>query len=420
MPHGLAGLLVNRSFALLWLAQALSSFGEYFMAATTTVWIVTDLAAGDPRTPIYVGLVVMATAAPRLFLAPFAGAWVDRLPARRTMLLADLGRLVVYVPFLVIVLTGPALLSVWAVIALQLILSSGAQLFTPARNALVQVVVPQEQRVAASSRSVFANMGVGVLATMAGPVAFAAFGVIPAIVIDAMSFLLSALLILLVRDDLRPHTAARGSYWGDLAAGIRAAWRIPSVRDLILGMGAYGVCLGVNNAALPLFALDTIGLSAPEYGIVSGMFSVGGLVGAVIAPRLLRGRRLEPLLAGTLVALGAVYVAYSFSRSFVPALLIMGAAGVVFSVYVMCQGPILQERVPVGSMGRISSLTTPVMSATSLVATGIASVVFARFAPGVAQRQAYAVAIATAAVVMAASGALLVIGARRQVREARG
>nr|WP_316305165.1 MFS transporter [Clavibacter michiganensis] len=140
-------LLISRSFTLIWLAQALSAFGEYVLAATVTVWLATGLAPGDPALPLYIGAVIGATSLPRLVLAPIAGVLVDRWPARRVMVAADLARAALLVPLMVIAVTGPTPLVIAAVIATQLVIGCVSQLFDPARAALVVTAdQPQELR----------------------------------------------------------------------------------------------------------------------------------------------------------------------------------------------------------------------------------------------------------------------------------
>ncbi|RII92754.1 MFS transporter, partial [Clavibacter michiganensis] len=199
-------LLISRSFTLIWLAQALSAFGEYVLAATVTVWLATGLAPGDPALPLYIGAVIGATSLPRLVLAPIAGVLVDRWPARRVMVAADLARAALLVPLMVIAVTGPTPLVIAAVITTQLVIGCVSQLFDPARAALVQVVVPADRRAAAAGRSLLASTGVGILSGLTGPAVYALLGPEPALVMDAVSFLASAALVLAVRE--RGATAA--------------------------------------------------------------------------------------------------------------------------------------------------------------------------------------------------------------------
>ncbi|WP_246865611.1 MFS transporter [Clavibacter sepedonicus] len=175
------------------------------------------------------------------------------------------------------------------------------------------------------------------------------------------------------------------------------------------GLAAYGVTLGVNNATLALVALTTMGLTAAEYGVVTAMFAVGGLVGSFTAPALVARIRPERALPASLVALGATYAAYSTVRAFLPAAILMGLAGLVFAVFLVSQGPILQAEAPVGTMGRVSSLTSTVLAGSSFLATVVTAQVLA-LVPASAQPAAYPAAIATAAVVMGSAGVALVAG----------
>ncbi|UOW04668.1 MFS transporter [Clavibacter michiganensis subsp. michiganensis] len=426
-------LLISRSFTLIWLAQALSAFGEYVLAATVTVWLATGLAPGDPALPLYIGAVIGATSLPRLVLAPIAGVLVDRWPARRVMVAADLARAALLVPLMVIAVTGPTPLVIAAVIATQLVIGCVSQLFDPARAALVQVVVPADRRAAAAGRSLLASTGVGILSGLTGPAVYALLGPEPALVMDAVSFLASAALVLAVRErgataadagsraaegdaHAHAHAHAHGTVASagarlraELAAGIRIVRASPRLRVLVAGLAAYGLTLGVNNATLALLALTTMGLTAAEYGVVTAMFAVGGLVGALTAPALVTAIRPERAVPAALVALGATYAAYSTVRAFLPAAFLMGIAGLVFAVFLVSQGPILQAEAPVGTMGRVSSLTSTVLAASSLLATVVTAQVLALLPPS-AQPSAYPVAVATAAVVMGSAGLALVAG----------
>jgi MFS family permease len=411
-------LLISRSFTLIWIAQALSSFGEYVLAATVTVWLATGLAPGDPALPLYIGAVVAATSLPRLLLAPVVGVLVDRWPARRVMVTADLVRAALLVPLLVIAVTGPAPLVIGTVIATQFLIGCASQLFDPARAALVQVVVPPDRRAAAAGRTLLASTGVGILSAMSGPAVYAGLGPEPALVMDLVSFLASAALVLAVRErgavaaDAHAHAAvasARARFRAELAAGIRVVRASPRLRILVAGLAAYGVTLGVNNATLALVALMTMGLTAAEYGVVTAMFAVGGLIGSLTAPALVTRVGPERALPTALVALGLTYAAYSTVRAFLPAAILMGVAGLVFAVFLVSQGPILQAEAPVGTMGRVSSLTSTVLAASSLVATVVTAQALA-LVPVDAQPVAYPVAMAAAAVVMGAAGLALVAG----------
>ncbi|RIJ54286.1 MFS transporter, partial [Clavibacter lycopersici] len=140
------------------------------------------------------------TSLPRLLLAPVAGVLVDRWPARRVMVTADVVRAALLVPLLVIAMAGPAPVVIGAVIVTQLLIGCASQLFDPARAALVQVVVPADRRADAAGRTLLASTGVGIVSAMVGPVVYAGVGPVPALVVDVVAFLASAALVLAVRE----------------------------------------------------------------------------------------------------------------------------------------------------------------------------------------------------------------------------
>ncbi|WP_307842809.1 MFS transporter [Salinibacterium sp. NK8237] len=421
-----ARYLVSRNFALLWVAQATSSFGEFVLGATATVWLVLDLARNDPLLPTYVAAVVIASSAPRLFIAPFAGVWVDRWRAKPTMVWADVIRAALIVPVIAIASTGPSKqLMIGSLLCLLLGISVLSQFFNPARAALMQVVIPAERRVDASSKSMFAGLGVAVIAAALGPALFSLYGAIPALAANMLTFLVSALVIAQTRNLAvipisEPEIA---SFWSRFRSGIVTAWRVRSIRMVLIGVGLYGVSLGINNAVLSLFALETLRLSAAEYGMVAASFSLGGLIGAAFAAPLVRKVGSERLFPSVIVALGLCYFGYAFTRDFWSAAGMMLLCGVGFAVYLVAQGPILQASTPPGFMGRVTAVSVPILGLSSTLSTVISSQLLSYASVRAADAgssldpRAYAIAIAAGATVLCIGGVVMTLGAHQEPRK---
>ncbi|MBH0052888.1 MFS transporter [Salinibacterium sp. SWN139] len=425
---GTPRFLVSRNFALLWVAQATSSFGEFVLGTTVTVWLVLDLANGDPLLPTYIAAVVIAASAPRLLVAPFAGVWVDRWQAKRTMIGADVIRAALVAPVIVVAAITPGKeLMIGSLLGLLVGISVLSQFFNPARAALMQVVIPASRRVDASSKSMFAGLGVAAIAAALGPTLFALYGAIPALAMTMLTFLVSAVVITQTRKlaAIPISDPEITSFWSRFRRGLATAWRVHSVRLVLIGVGLYGVSLGINNAVLALFALETLHLSAAQYGIVAAAFSVGGLIGAVLATPLLNKVGSERLFPAAIVLLGLSYFGYALTRDFWPASALMLLSGVIFAIYVVAQGPILQAATPPGFMGRITAVSVPILGLSSTLATVITSQLLAwaslrASAAGVTlDPQAYAVAIAVGAAVLCVGGAAMAVGSRRRLRESR-
>lgn len=407
-----AAILLSRSYALLWSAQALSSFGEYLFLSTSTVWLVTRLAPDSPQLPSLVGFLLIATTAPRLLIAPLAGVWVDRWAAKRVMMGADIARALLFVALAIATgLLSPHVL-VAALIGTILAASVGAQFFDPARSALMQVVVPTDMRPRAAGRAQFSAMGVAAVATALGPALLTAAGPIPAIITPACLYAASALLVAGVPESRVPNMGARASYSSELAHGFRTAWSVPRLRLVVIGMAVYGVSLGANNASLALFALNTLGLAAPEYGTISALFALGGIAGSIIGVRLVARCGAVTLFPIMLAALGATYLCYSFARGYSAAAILMAIAGLFFSLYAVCQGPLLQAAVPIGTMGRISTVAGQALAATSLATTVLVSTAFTAIGAETSKRYGYPGAIAASAGVLLVSGLILARASR--------
>jgi MFS family permease len=364
-------VLINRDFAWLWAAQATSSFGEYLLASTVTVWLITGLAAGEPELPALVSAVVVTSTLPRLVVAPLVGVLVDRWRAGRVMVSADLIRFALLLPMLAIAARGGDALVIVALLVTLTLIGAASQFFLPARAAALQVLLPEDRRADAAGKMMFAAVGIAVIAMSAGPALYALLGPLPALAVNALTFALSAVCVSRVEGarSARPDADAARRYWPEFVAGLSVAWRTPSIRLVIVGVSVYGLSLGINNSVLALFALEHLGLTPAQYGVVSGAFSLGGLAGSVLAPRLTAVVTPRAAFLVGLGSMGAIYVAYSQVRAFEAAIALMGIAGFAFSLYVVAQGPILQAATPPGFMGRVTAITTPAVALTSLLGT---------------------------------------------------
>lgn len=364
---------INRNFLLLWLGQALSSFGEFLVNAVVTVWLVSDLLTDDPGLPLAVGLTVAATTLPRIFIAPLAGAWIDSARPVRVMVVADLVRILASALFMAAY--GWTDMTPWQIVCgvslLLLINATAAQFFNPARACIMQVAIPQERRIEASAKAMFSLTGVGILSAALGPLLFGWVGAMSAFALSTLGFAGSAYCVVRTTGLATRLESVLPSepYWRALASGVRLAWTHRTIRLMMIGTALYGISLGINNPVLPLFGMQTLALEPSAYGVLMAAFPLGGLSATLLSPWLSRRLRAETLTCGALFLLGLANLAYALSRGYYIPMLTMYLSGMCFATYVVAQGPVLQMHVPAGYMGRISSLSTPVLSIASMLAT---------------------------------------------------
>src|SRR6185369_403446 len=181
-PPSMFSVFRNRDFRFLWTAQLVSTIGSSL----------TDLAAGilvfqRTQSALAVGLMLMATAIPSLFVGLVAGVFVDRFSRKKIMIASDLIRsaLVFSIPFVIQI--NIVLLYVVVILA-----SSVKQFFDPAEQSVLPDVASEEELAAANaflSISSFGSTAIGFAAAgflaSTGEIAIAFF-------VDSLTFLFSA------------------------------------------------------------------------------------------------------------------------------------------------------------------------------------------------------------------------------------
>ncbi|WP_067663908.1 MFS transporter [Nocardia miyunensis] len=412
---------IGSDFLLLWFAQAGSSFGEFLFAATATVWVATGLFPHSAHLPTFMALIVLSATVPRIVVAPIAGVLVDRWNVRYTMVVSDAARVLCYTVLLIVVEweSGSDAVRYWAAL---IVLTSGnvsAQFFNPARAALMQVVIPEERRVEAASTSMFALTGVAMAATALGPISYAVLGVAASISVCIGAYGLSLLMTCLTENRSVRADDPPGHFWSEFVGGFRTAWASAPLRMVLIGVLLYGFSLGINNTALSLYGLKTLHLEPKQYGLLSMMFPAGNLVASISGVRLVKRYGQHRVYVLSLIGLGVGYGVYGLVRSVPVAFVTMFGCGLVFSLYVLCQGPILQEATPAGYMGRITAISTPAMALASAVGTvAVSQLLGLLISPGSGSSRAvadpYGTMIAVGAGIMLVGGVVMFAAQRKR------
>jgi MFS family permease len=282
-------LLVNRQFARVWLAGAVSTVGDFVFDTTVLLWISTVLARGQPWAPTAASGVLIAVLVPTVVVGPLAGVFVDRWDARRTMLWSDAVRAalvggLVGLPLLPSgALPVPAeLVLVYAVIVLNTVVS---RFFVPARFTIIADIVPEHDQARASGITQATSAAAGIIGPpLAAPLLFTA-GVEWALALNALSFVFSYLVIWRVR---APATEARrspagdaGGFWWELRVGLATIGRIPIVRSMVIIAVIANIAAQVFNALGVFFVMVDLHTPARFFGLQDTMLGSG----VVVRPR---------------------------------------------------------------------------------------------------------------------------------------
>src|SRR5580765_9095462 len=176
----------NRNFRRLWLAQIVSEIGDWFY--TLSIYTLLLQLTGRASS---VALALVLQVLPQTFVGPTAGVVNDRLKRKRVMITADLIRAVIVLSMLLV----RSREMVWLVYPLLLLETIMAAFFEPARSSVIPNITSREDVIVANTLgSTTWSMNLVLGATLGGIVA-ALLGRDAVFVLNALSFLISALFI---------------------------------------------------------------------------------------------------------------------------------------------------------------------------------------------------------------------------------
>ena len=361
--------LRHRDFRLLWAGMTISLLGDgIFLVAMA--WQAYELW----NAPAALSLVGIGMTIPTIaFLLP-AGILSDRLDRRSLMLCADVARALVIGGLAVLSITGH--LVFWELVVIVALYGVGTAFFTPAFEAIVPDIVPTTQLAAANSLDQFVRP---IALRLAGPALggalVAGLGSGGAFAVDAVSFLASAVAIVLMRPPAHERSEHIQSSIGAVKEGfVFVRTRVWLWGTLVSAAIAYLAFMGPAEVLLPYLVKNELNASASDLGFV---FAAGG-VGAIGAA-LLMGQRGHPrrdvtfmYATWTLATLAiAGYGLATASWHLMLACLLFNA---LETAGLIVWATIKQHHVPSSMLGRVSSLDW-------LISIGLLPLSFALTAP---------------------------------------
>jgi MFS family permease len=348
----LVGLRRNPTFARLWLAQAVSALGDWIYSVTA-ITVVTQ-AGGGARS---IALLLALQLGPAALVGVFGGPLVDRRSRRSLMIGADLIRAAA-VSSLLLVPGQPAMAHLGAV---AVCLGGFGALFAPSLQASLPNMLPAPQLLAANSvlSSTFT------FAVTAGPLIggliVAQLGANTGFALNAASFLLSAVLILLARVPRGAGGGAKTSPFHDLREGLHHIGVSPVTRSLLLVLGLVMLAAAVKAPLEPVFVLRTLAERPEALGLVGAAWGLGMLAGAAMTPAAARRWSRQVLITVAIAVVGCVILAASQLAVLAGVLLLWVVGGAANAVGTIAHETLLQETTPDGLRGRVLAASDAIL-----------------------------------------------------------
>jgi MFS family permease len=336
----------NRSFLLLWVGQFVSQMGDR-LAMVAFPWLVYKSTGSALST----GAIFALYTVPYVLFGAFAGVAIDRFNKRTLMVLADVARaaLVVLVPIV-------AQWSLPLVYVLSFLMASAAVLFEPSKLALLPDIVPGERLMRANSLlAIGENLTEIVGYTFAG-FTLAYVSTASAFRIDAVSFLVSAVALVLMQYRAPAAASARratSSIWGDIREGLSY---LRHHRGLLMNTILVVASVAGMGASYPLtflFAVEVLGGGTEAFGIFEAVMGLGYLIGSValatLATRVPKGWAMIVGLSAMGICLMVVALAGGVWQACIPFTLF----GVANAAALIAVDTYLQQTVPEKLRGRV-------------------------------------------------------------------
>ncbi len=327
------GLWQHRDFLSLWGAETISQFGSQvsFLALPLVAILVLEESA------FKVASLTSIEFLPFLLFTLPAGVWVDRLRRKPILVLGNVGRGLALLSVPIAHWAGA--LTIWQLYVVGFVVGVGTVFFDVAYQSYVPALVGRTDVVEANAKlevsRAAANIGGpgmagGLVAAVTAPVA---------VLVDSVSYAISALLLLGIRKpEEAPAREERRSIRAELGEGLRYVFTHPYQRGMVAATAISNFFGQVVFSILLVYAVRELGLSAATIGVALAIGNLGTLASALTAKRI--GERLGVgrtiLFASCLFGPGTLLIAFAPKEYALPlivaSMMVIGFGGILYNV----------------------------------------------------------------------------------------
>jgi MFS family permease len=338
------GALSYPAYRRYWIATIARVFGIQFRFIGS-LWLVTQLSSS----PIWLGVVSVASAVPTIVLSVPAGVMADRMDNRRLLVWSQALTAACTFAMAMAVVAGAA--NVWLVVIWAAVVGSLMAIANPAQNAILPRLI--EMKVIASA--VAYTNGVWNVMRIIGPAAagmlIVVIGTGQAFFVTAAGFGISAALIQTLR--LAPVVTRTRQEAGGMLEGLRYIFE-RKVFFATIGLSFFTSLFGTSYVVLlPTFATSVLNTGARGFGFMEAAAGLGALLGTVLFVRMGRTLPHGPVMLVAATAFGLLIAGFAASRSIPLSLVLLFGGGFASSVYLNIGMTALQILVPDQLRGRV-------------------------------------------------------------------
>ncbi|NHK32677.1 MAG: MFS transporter [Asgard group archaeon] len=372
-PNAIA-LLKKRDFSALFVGGFISNIGTWF-TLVAVLFLALQFTENLSQTEATRAVALLTTCSliPMLVLGPLAGALVDKFDRKKVMILADLlGTAAAIALFFST--------QMWHLYLFEIFSSSVKQFFYPARMASIPRIAKKDQLLTANGFIQTTNQ----IARMVGPLLAgfiaAGLGLRVAFLFDAGTYIVSAILILIIKTDLKPARNGEKVNVKSVLVGMRDGFTITFkdkvIRFVVISFGITILAIGaIDPVAIPYLNFE-FGLGEKDFGMMMSFSAVSGVIAAVILSVKGKLKNKLTFMSIAIVALGVSVAILSFAPFAIGPVVwlyigmcLIGFTNVGFSIPF---STLIQKTIKNENLGKVSGVIDTVMTAASLIASLLA------------------------------------------------
>lgn len=379
-------VLKNRAFLALWLGQGVSGIGDWVIVGVLLDAVYRLGGQQGMGGEMALFWMMFCRFLPAFLFGLVAGAIIDRLERKATLIICELGRAV-----LVVVLAFSNSLAMICI--LVFLIECFSLIYGPTRDASIPELVKKKDVMAANSlmsTTTYLTMAIGtMIATVILGLGQLIYRYIPpinmlvneaqflqtfAFIVDAMTFIASAMLIFTIRFPRRFEKREKISgkqVFTDLKEGLVYMWKFQLTRA-ILGVMIIGFIGGGSLYILGApFAEQVLDASGSKFTLILSMLLIGVVAGAALAPLSAGKLPVEKWFGRAVVGFGIAMIVFTFISFYPLSLVVIFFGGLCLGFIIVNAYTLLHHNLDEAVRGRVFAALQTIMRTCLVISMGV-------------------------------------------------
>lgn len=347
-------LLKNKNILMLWGSRAFSRFGDA-LETLALLYLVYDLTGSG----LAMGSLMLFSTLPNAIVSPFAGVIADKYNKKKIMFWAEMSRTLCIL--LIPILMYTKLITLWHIYVLSILISIAESFFEPTAGITFVLVVGKDDIPLFNSLGTTTNHIMRIVGYSLSGILMTTIGKEPIFIIDALTFLVSAIisLIVIIPNINKTEEKQSKKFSYEFKNGFSYILKNKIIVVILFIILLMEFLMTPLQTYIPLIIDKILKISNIWSGYFSTALIVGAILGNIIYPLLLKTKfKLHHLYLTSLLILGTILVLSSFIINPFYYLFMYFIVGLLSSLISVWSFTEIQMLVDINYLGRVGSIIT--------------------------------------------------------------